>query len=158
VIRNVCIHTSNEQPLLVDLYTMPSAADAGLVCTNVRSMDGKRPIFIDQSASTFFFPYHVVRFLEIPQSEMARIDAEGPGRAPGTGSRGAAVAGRTDAGDGDGDDGLDAGGASGDGHAGYAGMGSLLPVAVGAPGQPDDEDADLELEIDEGLLQRIRDL
>ncbi|HEX5828509.1 MAG TPA: hypothetical protein VFY23_13375 [Candidatus Limnocylindrales bacterium] len=158
MIRNVCIHTSNEQPLLADLYAMPSAADAGLVCTNVRSMDGKRPVFIDQSASTFFFPYHVVRFLEIPQSEMARYDAEGPGRAPGTGARGAAAGGgmAADAG-GEVDDGFEAGG-PGDGHAGYAESGALLPVAVGAPGQPDDEDADLELEIDEGFLQRIRDL
>ena len=67
MIHNVCIHVSNEQPLLADLYDLPSASDAGLVCTNVRSMDGKRPIFIDSSAATFFFPYHVIRFLEIPE-------------------------------------------------------------------------------------------
>ena len=93
VIRNVCIHVNNEQPLLCDLYEMPSADDAGLVCTNVRSLDGKRPVFIDQIGSTFFFPYHVVRFLEIPEASMAayrasgaRVPAAGAGPADGQGA------------------------------------------------------------------------
>ena len=67
MIRNVVIHAANEQPLLVDLFELPSADDVGLVCTNLRMMDGKRPIFIDHIESTFFFPYHVIRFLEIPK-------------------------------------------------------------------------------------------
>ena len=77
MIRNVVIHVSNEQPLLADLYDVPSAADVGLVCTNVRMMDGKRPIFIDHSDSTFFFPNLHIRFLEIPAVEMSRHQAEG---------------------------------------------------------------------------------
>ena len=36
--------------------------------------------------------------------------------------------------------------------------GSLLPVAVGAPEPALDDADDLDLEIDEGLLQRIRDI
>ena len=71
MIRNVVIHVSNEQPLLADLYGLPTPADAGLLCTNVRMMDGKRPIFIDHTSSTFFFPYQHLRFLEIPAGEMA---------------------------------------------------------------------------------------
>ena len=91
VIRNVCIHLSNEQPLLVDLFDLPTAADAGLLCTNVRSLDGKRPIFIDSITGVFFFPYHVIRFLEIPEGavDLGRTSG-GPavlGYAPGCRSR-----------------------------------------------------------------------
>jgi len=56
----------NEQPLLADLFEAPSAMDVGMRCTNLRTLDGKRPVFIDDLASIFFFPYHQIRFLEIP--------------------------------------------------------------------------------------------
>jgi hypothetical protein len=159
VIRNVCIHVSNEQPLLCDLYDMPSASDAGLVCTNVRSMDGKRPIFVDATASTFFFPYHVVRFLEIPEREMARYHTERPRRTPAV----RVVAGdgepMTDGGPG-GYDPLDDVDGTLDGHGARPDEdpGSLLPVAVGAGDAGADPEDDGVLEIDESLLQRIRDL
>jgi hypothetical protein len=55
-----------EQPLLVDLETMPSPADVALVCTNMRNTSGKRPSFIDAIDSTFVIPYAQIRFLEIP--------------------------------------------------------------------------------------------
>ena len=141
MIRNVCIHVENEQPLLCDLFDLPTQADAGLVCTNVRMLDGKRPVFIDQTASTFFFPYHIIRFLEIPEHEMAKHRA-GPRRADGT--RAAAAGVRDDvASDDPVEDELDE-------------QESLLPVAVGAAEPAPDDD--LELEIDEGFLQRIRDI
>jgi hypothetical protein len=65
VIRGVIVHLLNEQPVVVDLLEMPTPGDAGLVCTNVRMLDGRKPIFIDSIDSTFFFPYLNVRFLEI---------------------------------------------------------------------------------------------
>jgi hypothetical protein len=65
VIRNAVIHITNEQPLMVDLFDMPTAADVGLICTNVRGLDGKKPIFVDHSNSIFVFPYDTIRFLEI---------------------------------------------------------------------------------------------
>jgi hypothetical protein len=65
VIRNVVIHIANEQPLVADLYDMPTAADVSLVCTNVRMLDGKKPIFIDHQNSVFSFPYATIRFIEI---------------------------------------------------------------------------------------------
>jgi hypothetical protein len=65
VIRNVVIHIANEQPLVADLYEMPTAADVSLVCTNVRMLDGKKPIFIDHQTSVFSFPYTNIRFIEI---------------------------------------------------------------------------------------------
>ena len=142
MIRNVCIHVENEQPLLCDLFDLPTQADAGLVCTNVRMLDGKRPVFIDQTSSTFFFPYHIIRFLEIPEHEMAKHKAA-PRRA--AGGRPAAAGVQDD------DATYDPGG-----DEELPESESLLPVAVGAPEPaPDDE---LELEIDEGFLQRIRDI
>ena len=55
MIRNAVIHITNEQPLLADLYEMPTASDASLVCTNIRMLDGKKPIFIDNAKSIFVF-------------------------------------------------------------------------------------------------------
>jgi hypothetical protein len=66
VIRNAVIHIINEQPLLCDLFEMPESADVALRCTNLRMMDGKRPIFIDDITSVFVLPYNHVRFVEIP--------------------------------------------------------------------------------------------
>jgi hypothetical protein len=71
VIRNVILHLNNEQPLLADLFEAPSPGDVGLRCTNLRSMNGKRPVFIDDVASIFFFPYLHIRFVEIPPSSMS---------------------------------------------------------------------------------------
>jgi hypothetical protein len=65
VIKNVVIHINNEQPLLADLYGMPTPRDVSLVCTNIRMLDGKKPIFVDHSTSVFVFPYLAIRFVEI---------------------------------------------------------------------------------------------
>lgn len=134
VIRNVVLHAQNEQPLQADLYTIPSASDVGLLCTNLRLMDGKRPVFIDDSKGTFFFPYHVIRFLEIPPHELARHMSEGGGR-PAVAAQG--------------------------GNALSAGAGERLPVVVGGPddGAPaeDLDNLEIDLEIDEDFLQRVRD-
>ena len=73
MIRNVVLHLLNEQPLLVDLFETPKSEDQGLVCTNLRMMDGKRPIFIDRIESVFFFPYLHIRFLEIPPPSGGRV-------------------------------------------------------------------------------------
>ena len=66
MIHNAVIHIANEQPLLADLFGTPSTTDVSLVCTNVRMLDGKKPIFIDRTDSVFVFPYLHVRFIEIP--------------------------------------------------------------------------------------------
>jgi hypothetical protein len=66
VIRNAILHLNNEQPLLADLFEPPSPGDVGLRCTNLRLMNGRRPVFVDDSASIFFFPYLHIRFVEIP--------------------------------------------------------------------------------------------
>lgn len=65
MIRNVVIHITNEQPLLADLYEMPTPTDVSMICTNVRMLDGKKPLFIDHANSVFVFPYLNIRFIEI---------------------------------------------------------------------------------------------
>jgi hypothetical protein len=88
VIRNAVIHIANEQPLLADLYEMPTSADVSLVCTNIRMLDGKKPIFVDHSGSVFVFPYATIRFLEImagsatglagePADELVPVESNG---------------------------------------------------------------------------------
>jgi hypothetical protein len=143
VIRNVVVHLSSEQPLLADIYALPSAGDAGLVCTNVRSLDGKRPVFIDRTDSVFFFPYLVIRFLEIPPAQVASHLAAGGDRAGVAGAAGPSVA-------------------HGDAQQGGPAPGDLLPVLVpeGETELDDDEPdvPDADLEIDEDFLRRIRDI
>jgi hypothetical protein len=129
VIRNVVVHISNEQPLLTDLFDVPSSADSGLLCTNLRSMDGKRPVFIDNVENTFFFPYHVIRFLEIPVGAIDRHAADP--------DRGAPLARATT-----------------DTRTGFE-PGSRLPAVIEA--ESGEQEADLG-EIDEDFLRRIRDI
>jgi hypothetical protein len=80
VIRDAVIHLSGEQPLKADLFDTPAARDQGLLCTNLRTLDGKRPVFIDRSESAFYFPYLHIRFVEFtaPTSGLPELDA-GPG-------------------------------------------------------------------------------
>ena len=73
MIRNVVIHITNEQPILADLYEIPTAADVSLVCTNVRMLDGKKPIFVDRSDSVFVFPYLHIRFVEVSAAAAAGL-------------------------------------------------------------------------------------
>jgi hypothetical protein len=134
VIRNACIHVQNEQPLIADLFEVPTSADAGMLCTNLRTMDGKRPVFIDSIEATFFFPYHVIRFIEIPEGALERHDPA-PAREGGADARQEAPA--------------EVGGALPEEQ--------RLPVPVAAAGGDEPGD-DLELEIDEEFLQRIRDI
>jgi hypothetical protein len=72
MIRGAVLHLLNEQPLVADLFALPASTDTGVVCTNLRTLGGKRPVFADHDASIFFFPYSHIRFVEIhPGSEGA---------------------------------------------------------------------------------------
>ena len=72
------IHLLNDQPVLADLLEEPKPADLAVLCTNVRTLDGKRPVWIDHSDSTFVFPYAGIRFVELPSGKVrgAEPDAE----------------------------------------------------------------------------------
>jgi hypothetical protein len=74
VIRNAVLHLLNEQPLLADLPTEPAPGDVALICTNLRTVDGKRPFFVDSSASLFVFPLTQLRFVA---GEVAPVSPEG---------------------------------------------------------------------------------
>jgi hypothetical protein len=64
VIRAV-LHLTNDQPLVVDLLEEPTPRDIAIVCTNPRTVDGKKPVFIDYTSSTFVFPMSAIRFVEV---------------------------------------------------------------------------------------------
>lgn len=84
MIRNAILHLTNEQPLLVDLFEPPRPDDVSLVCTNLRQLNGQRPIFVDRSESVFVFPYGQIRFLEVPAGALEGApDHRRPGVAAG---------------------------------------------------------------------------
>lgn len=128
MIADAVLHIQNEQPLLVDLLERPSPGDGLLVCTNLRSLDGKKPIWADETDSVFYFPWSIIRFIEIhPGSEetLELESGEAPAEARPAPSRPARPA-------------------PGGRRAGRA-----------APQRPEPEQ---ELEIDEDLLRRVRDV
>jgi hypothetical protein len=65
-VSRAILHLLNDQPLSVDLLEEPKPSDVAVLCTNLRTMDGKRPVFIDFSDSLFVIPMASVRFVEIP--------------------------------------------------------------------------------------------
>jgi len=75
VIRAV-VHLLNDQPVVADVFDDPKPGDVALICTNVRTVDGKRPTFIDRTDSTFVFPYAWIRFIEIPSGAAPVVEAE----------------------------------------------------------------------------------
>ncbi len=76
IIRNAVLHLHNEQPLLADLIGMPDPTHTTVVCTNLRTLGGKRPVFADHTESTFFFPMVHIRFIELPPTHAAGGSAE----------------------------------------------------------------------------------
>ncbi len=80
MIRDVVLHISNEQPLKADLFELPESDTVLLRCTNVRTLNGTRPIFIDDLNSMIFLPMLHLRFIEIlPATAGAEHLALGPG-------------------------------------------------------------------------------
>jgi hypothetical protein len=80
-VRNAVIHLNNEQPVVADLFEFPTGRDVAVVCTNMRTQDGKRPVFIDQSDSIFVIPLAYVRFIELPRDTGREAGEAGPGGA-----------------------------------------------------------------------------
>ncbi len=75
---------SNEQPLLADIESMPTAGDAMLVCTNLRLLSGTKPNWTDRLDSWFVIPLVSIRFIEIPRTALG--SHEGLVALPGLGS------------------------------------------------------------------------
>lgn len=121
MIRNAVLHLLNEQPLVADLPTQPAPGDVALICTNLRTVDGKRPFFVDSSASLFVFPLSQLRFVEVPSASLAGARAVEP---------------------------------AADWVPTHS-EGSSLPAVVPSDAPPPETD---DLELDEDLLRRVRDL
>jgi hypothetical protein len=75
MLRDVVIHMHNEQPLMADLPADPTALDTCVICTNLRTMSGKTPVFAERSDSTFVFPMAHIRFVEIRPASVEDGDA-----------------------------------------------------------------------------------
>ena len=85
MIPRVVVHLLNEQAFTADLYAMPTPNDVTLVCTNVRTTAGKRPVWADAQASIFYIPWAQIRFIEISEESLAASQPGGrTGAADGT--------------------------------------------------------------------------
>ena len=60
----------------------PRPSTSALRCTNLRTLDGKRPVFIDDIKAVFFFPYLHIRFVEIPAASLIGTELEVQVEAP----------------------------------------------------------------------------
>jgi hypothetical protein len=76
VLKNAVLHLHNEQPLLADLLELPTPADVAVRMTNLRTLDGKRPIFVDDMHAVFVFPYHRITFIELPPTSVVGTSVE----------------------------------------------------------------------------------
>lgn len=76
MLKNAVLHLHNEQPLLADLLELPATADVAVRMTNLRTLDGKRPVFVDDMTSVFVFPYHRISFIEVPRTSLVGTDLE----------------------------------------------------------------------------------
>ena len=68
VIPNVILHLINELPVVADLEDLPAGGDRSVRCTNIRTVDGKRPAFVHERNSTFIFPMSMIRLIEAPNA------------------------------------------------------------------------------------------
>jgi hypothetical protein len=84
MIRNVILHLNGELPMKADIESLPTAADAGLLCTNLRTLEGRKPISTEFLDSVFLIPYNVIRFIEVPRASIhaSGLDEHVPPTAP----------------------------------------------------------------------------
>lgn len=75
MIANVIIHLNNDLPILADVEELPSGPDRSITCTNVRTIDGKRPAFVHDPKSTFVFPLSVIRLIEARRESLSPLGA-----------------------------------------------------------------------------------
>jgi hypothetical protein len=80
VITNVIIHLMNELPVMVDLEHLPVGGDGNVRCTNVRTVDGKRPQFVHDRNGVFIFPMNMIRLIEAPPGALGEQSLSVPGQ------------------------------------------------------------------------------
>ena len=62
--------------MVADLVSAPMPSDVALICQNLRTLNGKKPIFVDRADSTFVLPLAAIRFLEIHRESVEAHEAE----------------------------------------------------------------------------------
>jgi hypothetical protein len=77
MIRNVVVHLLGEQPIMADLLVAPKPIDVSVICSNIRTLAGKQPVFVDHSDSTFVIPLAHIRFMEIRAVAMEQHATDG---------------------------------------------------------------------------------
>jgi hypothetical protein len=84
MIRDVVLHMQGDQPLVADIESLPTADDNTLVCTNLRTIEKRKPLTVDHVDSVFIIPLVTIRFIEIPRAAILAAGLGGPGsrRAP----------------------------------------------------------------------------
>lgn len=75
MIRNVVIHLQGKLPVVGDLPALPAVTDQAMLCTNLRTTDGKRPSFIEDTHGWFLIPLHEVTIVELPADALAASGA-----------------------------------------------------------------------------------
>lgn len=76
MIKGVVVHLANELPILVDMDEAPEPHAQSVRCTNIRTVDGKRPSFVHDPKATFVFPWHQIRLIEMPAALTAAEEAD----------------------------------------------------------------------------------
>ena len=66
MIRAAIIHLQGKLPVVADLRAAPRSSDQGVICTNMRTRDGKQPSFIEDSSGWFLIPMHEITVIELP--------------------------------------------------------------------------------------------
>jgi hypothetical protein len=136
MIRDVVLHMQGDQPMVADIESLPTADDSTLVCTNLRTIERRKPLTVDHMDSVFIIPLIFIRFIEIPRAAILAAGLGGVGgkRAPALPSGAVVVA--------------------------QPGQGDLLGVPFEEVPEdderPEEDDPYAELEPDEELLRRIR--
>jgi hypothetical protein len=84
MIRDVVLHMQGDQPMVADIESLPTADDNTLVCTNLRTIERRKPLSVDLTDSVFIIPLMFIRFIEIPRAAImaAGIGGLGTKRAP----------------------------------------------------------------------------
>lgn len=77
MIRDAVLHLMDDQPILIDLFAMPTPQDTAVLGRNVRTLDGKRPAYVEKGESTFVFPYGGIRFIELRSGATPDSEDEG---------------------------------------------------------------------------------
>lgn len=77
VIKNAVLHITGDMPMLADLLARPQTTDVSLLCTNLRTLDGKRPRSVEHADGIYVIPLATIRFVELPSLEMEESASNG---------------------------------------------------------------------------------